>query len=260
MSSSTHWADERLRRELEEFLAGYADWPSYREFQRRGRMHLRDMVTRCGGARRWASTLGIPYPTRTAGYAVRWTEERISSELAGFVRGREVWASRLEFGAAGLKPLRDAVARTGGPKRWAREFRLAVPNERSGSIRYWTDERIEHELRRLLQGRSEWPTRSEFKAAGLGSLATAVNVRGGSDRWARRLGVRKPRRRGPPNSRRWTDDRIGEKLEAFCVGRSSWPTYREFEATGRGRLYRAASMRGGVDRWKRELGLTGGQR
>jgi hypothetical protein len=256
VTASARWDDDRLRRELGEFLASYEEWPSYREFQRRGRKHLRDVVTRCGGARGWAAELGLPYPERRPGYAVRWTEDRIRSELADFLRGREVWPSRLEFERAGRKPLRDAVGRTGGPKRWAREFQLAMLNERSGSKRVWTDERIERELRRFLRGRSEWPTRSEFKSAGLGSLVTAVNVRGGSDHWARRLGVRKPRRHGPPTSRRWTDARIREELRAFCAGRPSWPRYREFEAAGQGPLYRAASMRGGVERWKRELGAV----
>lgn len=255
-AASGRWSDDRLRCELEEFLRSYPEWPSYREFQRRGRRHLRDMVTRCGGARLWARRLGLRYPNRRPGYAVRWTEERIRAELSMFLRGRTVWPPRTEFEEAGRKPLRDAVGRTGGPRRWAGEFELRIPNERSGSKRVWTEERIERELRRFFRGRSEWPTRSEFKAAGFGSLATVVNVRGGADRWARRLGVRKPRRRGPPTRRRWTDQRIREELEAFCAGRADWPTFREFEAAGRGQLYRVASMRGGVERWKRELGLS----
>jgi hypothetical protein len=260
VTTRARWDEDRLRRELEDFLKPYREWPSYREFQRRGRKHLRDMVTWCGGARRWAAKLNLPYPERRPGYAVRWTEERVRSDLQGFLRGRDVWPSRLEFERAGKKPLRDAVLRTGGPRRWAREFRLPVPNQRSGSTRIWTDERIERDLRRFLRGRSEWPTGSEFKAAGLGSLATAVYIYGGAERWAQRMGVRKPAREGPPTRRRWTDAQIREELRAFCGRRTSWPRYREFVAAGRGPLYRAASMRGGVELWKRELGYSSKKR
>ena len=52
------WTARRLRDELEEFLDGATEWPSYRDFQRAGRQTLRNQVTRFGGARLWAKRLG----------------------------------------------------------------------------------------------------------------------------------------------------------------------------------------------------------
>jgi hypothetical protein len=113
------WTQARVRRELQEFLKGATEWPSYRDFQRAGRQHLRNQVTKFGGARLWAKRLGLPYRERKPGYAKRWTEERVRADLEEFLLGRDYWPSRLEFEAAGRKPLRDAVRRLGGPERWA---------------------------------------------------------------------------------------------------------------------------------------------
>jgi hypothetical protein len=57
------------------------------------------------------------------------------------------------------------------------------------------------------------------------------------------------------SQRHWTSDRIRHELEAFCRGRSAWPTASEFKAAGRGDLYVAASRYGGVAHWASELGL-----
>jgi hypothetical protein len=59
----------------------------------------------------------------------------------------------------------------------------------------------------------------------------------------------------PASQRRWTPDRIRRELEAFCRGRSAWPTASEFKTAGRGDLYVAASRYGGVAHWAGELGL-----
>jgi hypothetical protein len=50
--SSTPWTEPRIRRELEEFLDGATEWPSYRDFVRGGRwQNLRNQVTKLGGPR-----------------------------------------------------------------------------------------------------------------------------------------------------------------------------------------------------------------
>jgi hypothetical protein len=59
----------------------------------------------------------------------------------------------------------------------------------------------------------------------------------------------------PATQRRWTEDRIWAELVAFCGGRQTWPTPREFREAGRGDLYVAASRYGGVAHWARALGV-----
>jgi hypothetical protein len=253
------WTAERIRHALSVFLAGRSEWPAYAEFVRAGRKGLRDAVTRTGGARRWAAELSVEYVERKPGYAARWTEERVRGELSRFLAGRDAWPSRREFEAAGRKPLRDAVGRLGGIERWAAEFGLPVTSLRAGSRRRWDDERIEEAVRPLVERLGRWPTRSEFRAAGLSSALTAMYHRsdyGGIEGWRRHFGVPAP---GPPRPMPdptvWTDERIERELRDFCAGRTTWPGARAFEEAGLGRLYRVASLRGGVARWRALVGL-----
>jgi DNA-binding transcriptional ArsR family regulator len=55
--------------------------------------------------------------------------------------------------------------------------------------------------------------------------------------------------------RRWTHERIKVALEAFCAGRSAWPSPAEFREAGRFDLYVAASRYGGIPFWIAEVGL-----
>jgi hypothetical protein len=249
-----------VRAELDEFLRGAPEWPSYADFVRAGRKSLRDAVTRFDGAERWAGELGLRYVTRKSGYAPRWTEVRIRAELAQFLKRRKHFPTRLEFEAAGRKHLRDAVTRTGGAERWAHEFGLPLPARRAGVQRGWTDEAIADELAAFLHGRSEWPSKREFEAAGKGRLLQAAYHWRGARYWARRLGLRYTAPRHQARARRWTEDRIRLELAAFCAGRITWPSEREFERAGLRSLYVAASRNGGVARWADELGLRRGRR
>ncbi len=174
----------------------------------------------------------------------------------GVLRGRNHWPTRLEFEAGGRTALRDAIRRLGGPERWAGEFGLPLRNLKSGSKLVWTDERIEAELRKVLEGRDTWPTRRELERVGRFGLATAVCHRGGTGYWARRLGFKAPPRAGMGGPRRWTDERIRAELEEFCRGRTTWPTEREFLAAGKSPLYNAACHYGGTPHWAAELGLV----
>ncbi len=253
--SKPAWTDEHIRRQLEEFLEGATEWPSYRDFQRAGRQKLRDEVTRAGGARLWAERLGLPYPERKPGYARIWTEERVRTDLAEFLQDWEQWPSRIEFEAAGRTELRDAVRRLGGPERWAAEFGLPLQNLKFGSKLAWTDERIEAELRRVLDGRDTWPTRRELERVGRFGLAAAIAQGGGTGYWARRFGLEPSARAGIARPRIWTDDRIRAELEEFCRGRTTWPTERQFLDAGRSGLYSAACHYGGARHWAAEIGL-----
>jgi len=247
------WSDERIARELRAFLTDRSEWPSYRDFQRAGRRTLRDAVTNAGGARRWADKVGVVFVERPPGHAPYWTEEKIRDDLGDFLEGRTVWPSRVEFENAGLKTLRDAIGRTGGPPRWAAEFGLPREDERRGSRLVWDDERIEAELRTFIGGGRSWPSVGEFRRRGKTALLAAVYAHGGPRRWSRRLKVSLARSRQGPRRPEWTEQKIERELGEFCGGR--WPAFSEFEAAGRGALYRAASRNGGVRRWKKRLGV-----
>lgn len=254
---STEWDERRVQRELQSFLAGSGEWPSYREFVRAGRKRLRDEVTRLGGASRWAARVGVRYVERKPGYPSRWTESRIKRELQEFLTGRRTWPARVEFECAGRKALRDAVARTGGVQRWASVVDVRPRDRRAGSKRAWSPQRIETECAPLLRGRQDWPARAEFEDAGLSSALSAMYRFEGIAYWRRRFGfTAEQARRQPPNRLIWTEMRIETELRRFCGGRATWPAAREFEEAGQGRLYRAASRNGGIERWARQLRLS----
>lgn len=61
----------------------------------------------------------------------------------------------------------------------------------------WTDEALEAALRRFVAGRREFPTFSEFDAAGRTDLRSAVSELGGIEFWANRIGLPVPPGRRP---------------------------------------------------------------
>ena len=60
---------------------------------------------------------------------------------------------------------------------------------RRGRKPTWTDAAIEAELRSFLDGRSSWPTRDEFSAAGKLGLYSAASRRGTIGRWRAHFGL-----------------------------------------------------------------------
>jgi hypothetical protein len=251
-----NWTYERIERALRQFLAGRPEWPRYRDFQSAGKKGLRDAVTHGGGAEAWAQRLGVAYPIRRPGYGPVWTEKRVREDLRAFLAGRTTWPHRREFDDAGLAPLRNAVNRLGGAERWAREFGLSEPDRRAGRRRRWTEDEIEAAARPLIERTGRWPSRAEFAAAGIESALCAMYRYEGINVWRRRFGFEPPDPPRAPTWRRWTDDRIERELRQFCAGRDHWPTESEFNAAGLRTLYHAASDHGGVDSWKRRLGLA----
>jgi len=125
--------------------------------------------------------------------------------LAGLgVQGRREFTRRDYEQAAGVSrstagdDLRDLVrhsvlgTRGAGPNtRYV--FPSAVTRRqrpsRAGRPTKWTDTVIEAELRMFLDGRSEWPSPREFRAAGKGPLYAAVTKAGGVPRWRRIVGL-----------------------------------------------------------------------
>jgi hypothetical protein len=255
--TTTSWADDRIDADLRQFLADRAVWPSYAEFVAAGRAGLRQAITQHGGACMWASRMGVEWVERRPGYAPRWTAKRVRSELESFLAGRTVWPSRKEFETAGLKTLRDAVHRLGGVDVWAAEFGLQRTSRASGSIRAWNEQHLERAIRPLVEQVGRWPTAVEFRRAGLLSALTAVYSYEGVLWWQQRLGVDSSPRRGPvPDRRIWTDEEIERQLRAYCGEFGVWPPWQRFVADGKAKLYRAASMHGGVGRWQLLLGLS----
>jgi hypothetical protein len=53
----------------------------------------------------------------------------------------------------------------------------------------WGDTVIERELRAFLHGRGDWPSPTEFREAGRGSLYAAASRAGGIARWRRLMGL-----------------------------------------------------------------------
>jgi hypothetical protein len=252
----TSWTEANIDAELRRFLADRRVWPSYAEFVAAGRGGLRRAITRHGGACMWAARVGIEWAERPPGYAPHWTAERVRAELKTFLANRTVWPSRVEFEAEGLKTLREAISRLGGVEAWAAEFGLPRPNLSAGSRRVWDERRLEQTIGPLVERLGRWPTKAEFQRAGLASALTAVYRYGGVTRWRKRLSAAPRRPHGPvPERRVWTEERIERELRAYCRGRTIWPGWHEFMRDGKTKLYRAASLYGGVGRWQKKLGL-----
>jgi hypothetical protein len=188
------WTEERVARELEAWFAERAieQWPSYNTFVADGRKPLHAAVMRFGGPQRWAVELGVPLIRRRPG--PQHNDPEIRESLRALFREHrpqrfpsDRWLR--EHGPPGLAA---AVKRTGGGQRWARE--LGVPGPRPAR---WTEELIEIELRLLCAGKTYWPTRDEFAAAGHTGLLRAVRRGRGSSWWAQRLGLPQRRRSSP---------------------------------------------------------------
>jgi len=262
------WSEQRIAAELQTFLDGREEWPRYREFVEAGQKQLYGAVLRNGGAERWARRTGVRRAERHG--SSRWTEDRIRAQLAAFLAGRDAWPTRREFEDAGQRPLRDAVSRTGGAKRWAREFRLKrspsvrrarpAANRRGGgraSVRpAWNEARLEAAILPLVSRLGRWPTKGEFRQAGLGAALSAVYDHGGSAYWRERLGVEPgPSAGRVPDRTRWSEKQIDAELREFCKGRTTWPEQREFRARKARALYAAVCRHGGTRVWRERLGL-----
>jgi len=120
-----------------------------------------------------------------------------------------------------------------------------------------------------VQGRREFTRREYEEAAGIRRSAAGADLRelvrhgllrtrgAGSNTRYLFAGVvtsgQKASRRGRPT--KWTDTVIENELRAFLNGRSDWPSPAEFRESGQGPLYAAATKAGGIQRWRRMVGL-----
>jgi hypothetical protein len=270
------WTEQTIAIELRRFVVGRGDWPRHREFVETGRKGLYHAILKHGGTRHWAERVGVEFsPDRARGRP--WSEERVRVELTQFLDYRDRWPSGAEFATAGQGALLRAVRRFGGSARWEREFGLdrvaddnnptpllryvLRPQARTSKRRYWTDQRIAETIGPLIGELGRWPTKGEYRRAGLLNALNAVYDHGGSARWRARFGVSPRAQTAPvPDRRKWTQRRIDAELARFCMGRSDWPTRREFDAAGRRSLYAAVARNGGIAYWKDRSPVDGKDR
>jgi hypothetical protein len=260
------WTEDTITVELGRFLMGRRDWPRHADFVAAGRKGLYHAVLKHGGTHAWADRMGFLGIDRRGGR--RWTETRVREGLAAFLTGRDVWPTRREFIAEGHRALFDAARRSGGIERWRRQFELRrspqtvrAPGERrraSTRERRWTDARIEEAIGPLVDRLGRWPTKREFRHAGLSNALKAAYEHGGSARWQARFGVTAPQPIGPLVDRHvWTKQQIETELHALCVRCGGWPTRSAFDEAGKRSLYAAMSETGGVRYWQTRLSTLG---
>lgn len=261
------WNERRIQSELSAFLGGRQEWPRHREFVAAGHQQLYHAVITHGGSQAWARRMGVRWVRRPSG-SPEWTEQRIRDRLTELVRGRASWPSVQEFAQAGEQGLLRAVRRHGGTDRWRRELGLASHGARlaagrriggasrsPATSRLWTDARIAAAITPLVRELGRWPTKGEFRRAGLGRALAAVYGHGGRELWQRRLGVAPREHSGPvPDRTRWTREKIETELRELCCGRQEWPSYGEFDRAGAKSLYLAAARHGGMAGWRARLG------
>jgi DNA invertase Pin-like site-specific DNA recombinase len=176
------WTPEQLEGELGVFLAGRSEWPAYREFAEAGYARLFAQASRWGGPYYWGHKFGVRVP----GGFVRWNLDVVRDALAPFLAGRDRWPRAREFADAGLMPLYNAAKYHGGFRYWGEQFGLDYGKVRRAD---WSRGRIERELREFIEGRGDFPTKTEFDEAGLQRLYGAATRVEGIAFWVERLGL-----------------------------------------------------------------------
>src|SRR4051794_15910579 len=144
----------------------------------------------------------------------QWTEASVRRELEAFLPGFEAFPPYPVFRATGRRGLWQAIAKRGGPERFAEDYGL--PYTRND--RALTDAEIRERLRAALRASDLacWPSRHWITERGGNQLVAAIERTGGARRWADELGLPVRHRRG----QRWTPEKIAAALEPLLVGPS----------------------------------------
>jgi hypothetical protein len=205
------WERSEIEEALRPFLEGRSVWPGFPEFQQAGLALLHAQLQRRGRTSGWAREVGMPYkgPRR---FSQRWTDAEIRRQLGAYLAGKTTWPSWSQFRADGQEPLRHAVRWRGGAEHWAAEFGVELLRSQHTPA-YWTTARLRRELAEFTKGRTDWPARREFEAAGRLVLCKRINEKRLRRRLADELGLQLPRgkrrslpggriRRSPPHSTR----------------------------------------------------------
>ena len=252
--SALAWTRAQVREALAPLLDGRDGWPAFRLFQEEGLAVAHMNLRRLGTERRWASDLGLTYETKATPMP-GWTEERVRGELAIVLEGRETWPTQGEFAALGKGPLRTAAAKFATPQSWAAEFEVSISEHARRCSERWTSQRINVALKGFTAGRSDWPSRQEFNAAGLHGLYDAINRQGKRHEHALRLGLQPPVGKSHRRPGRWTQATIDAALQPLLAGRSTWPPRKVFVAAGLGGMYQAVMKTEGHTACARRHGL-----
>jgi DNA invertase Pin-like site-specific DNA recombinase len=188
------WSEQRVRAELQTYVRGKTEWPSWREFSADGLEKLRRAVNWHGGAGRWASEFGLQFAPRRC-QRKRWTDAHITDALIRFVGTRRDWPPRSEFQAAGLDRLYEVINRLNARERFASELGLHLPTGTKYFKKRWTDPAIKAVLDELVRERDTFPSYSDFRKAGLLNLYATLIHAGTRDDWARRyrLPLKRPK-------------------------------------------------------------------
>jgi hypothetical protein len=253
LQKEPEWTETQLRETLEPFLNQRTQWPSFPDFQAAGLGLVYMQVEHHGGPRRWAKLLGMPYAPPGAEIDV-WPDERIRKELSAFVGGASIWPAYNEFTRARKLRLRRAIKWTGGPERWAEEIGVRLPPNR-WEVEHWSYARIREGVATFTADRSDFPARPEFYAAGLGRLYQAIHRAHVRDRLSVELGLALPPGRKILKKVRWTEPAIKTALDELVIGRTTWPSRRDFKGAGLGGLDEALQRSGTRQAWADRYGL-----
>jgi DNA invertase Pin-like site-specific DNA recombinase len=187
------WSEPRIHAELVGFLSGRKDWPAYDEFHAAGHARLWHQMMRYGGPWYWVRKLEVKVLPR---YLVpSWNDERLRDALRPFVRRFDYWPTGGDFKAAGLIALYKALHSHGGVIRWAGEFNLPRRTFNQGPTPYWTEARVEAELRKVTRGADHYPMEREAKAQGWSGLYAVIGKKWGHNYWAQRFRLPRVRNR-----------------------------------------------------------------
>jgi hypothetical protein len=180
----------------------------------------------------------------------RWTEDSIRRELEAFLPDCEVFPPYPVFRASGRRGLWQAIAKRGGPERFAEEYGL--PYKRND--RAISDTEIRARLRAALRGSDFpcWPSRQWLSERAGPELVAAIDRSGGPRRWADELSIPFRHLRG----QRWTSDTAAAAIEPLLAGRSTWPSRLQFERAGLSGLWFAIHHAEGHAAMAARYGLT----
>ncbi len=193
-----YWPEERVRERLAKLLGGRVEWPSTAEFVAASEVGLLNAVRRLGGIKRWADEFGLPYVRRANGGSsgtrapiTSWDADRIAAAISPLIEELGRWPTKGEFRRAGQSKALAAVYEHGGSAAWRQRFGVA-PRRLDGPVpdrRWWSEERLETELRDFCRGRKTWPTFRDFQDADRYALYRAACRYGGMQYWRERLAL-----------------------------------------------------------------------